>query len=85
MAYACAEPTNAPSRIRTASIRTGSALDFDVVADGVETASELAALRRIGCGFAQGFQLSRPLTAAGLRQLLDDRAGQLWPGMVGQA
>jgi diguanylate cyclase (GGDEF)-like protein/PAS domain S-box-containing protein len=68
-----------------AIIRTGSALDFDVVADGVETASELAALRRIGCGFAQGFQLSRPLTAAGLRQLLNDRAGQLWPGMVGQA
>ena len=38
-------------------------LSVDVVAEGVEHCSELPALRALGCGFAQGYGLSRPLPA----------------------
>ncbi|MGY1602906.1 putative bifunctional diguanylate cyclase/phosphodiesterase [Geodermatophilus sp. SYSU D00815] len=62
----------------------GRALGVDVVAEGVETPAQLATLCSLSCGFAQGFLISRPLPLAGLIALLRDRAGQLWPGMVGQ-
>ncbi|SDX66966.1 PAS domain S-box-containing protein/diguanylate cyclase (GGDEF) domain-containing protein [Modestobacter sp. DSM 44400] len=59
----------------------GAALGVDVVAEGVETTSQLAVLEAIGCGFAQGFLLSRPVALPGVVQLLDQGAGQLWPGV----
>ena len=59
------------------------ALGLDVVADGVETPAQLAALCGFGCGFAQGFLISRPLPLAGLLALLAAGAGALWPGLVG--
>lgn len=43
--------------------KTGSKL----VAEGVETATELAALRRMGVGLAQGYYLGRPLTLGQLQ------------------
>ena len=61
----------------------GRALGLDIVADGVETPAQLAALIGFGCGFAQGFLISRPLPLAGFLAMLSDGAGQLWPGMVG--
>jgi len=67
-----------------AVVALGSALSIDVVAEGVETASQLGVLQAVGCGFAQGFLLSRPVTLSGLVQLLDDHEGLLWPGIVGQ-
>lgn len=63
----------------------GVALGVDVVAEGVETTSQLAVLEAIGCGFAQGFLLSRPVDLAALGQLLDQGVGQLWPGVPGRA
>jgi EAL domain-containing protein (putative c-di-GMP-specific phosphodiesterase class I) len=36
-------------------------LEVDVVAEGVEDPAQLDELRALGCGFAQGFGLSRPL------------------------
>jgi diguanylate cyclase (GGDEF)-like protein/PAS domain S-box-containing protein len=62
----------------------GAALGVDVVAEGVETTSQLAVLEAIGCGFAQGFLLSRPVPLSGVVQLLDEGAGQLWPGVPGR-
>jgi diguanylate cyclase (GGDEF)-like protein/PAS domain S-box-containing protein len=62
----------------------GAALGLDIVAEGVETTSQLAALEAIGCGSAQGFLLSRPVPLAGLVQLLEQGAGQLWPGIPGR-
>ena len=59
------------------------ALGLDVVADGVETPAQLAALCGFGCGFAQGFLIARPLPLAGFLALLADGAGARWPGMVG--
>jgi EAL domain-containing protein (putative c-di-GMP-specific phosphodiesterase class I) len=40
-----------------------SALDADMVAEGVETAEQLAALREMGCRYAQGWLIGRPRTA----------------------
>lgn len=41
-------------------------LGIDVVAKGVETPACLALVGELGCGFAQGFQIARPMDAAGL-------------------
>jgi predicted signal transduction protein with EAL and GGDEF domain len=62
----------------------GRALGVDVVAEGVETPAQLGALCGFSCGFAQGFLLSRPLPLGELTALLSERAGVLWPGLVGQ-
>ena len=67
-----------------AVLALGSALSIDVVAEGVETASQLGVLQALGCGFAQGFLLSRPVTLSGLVQLLAVDEGRLWPGIVGR-
>jgi diguanylate cyclase (GGDEF)-like protein/PAS domain S-box-containing protein len=47
-------------------------LRVDVVAEGVETADQLRALRVLGCPFAQGYHFARPLSAADFEQLLRD-------------
>lgn len=47
-------------------------LDKQVVAEGVETEAQLAQLRQLGCEFAQGYFLSRPLPAAQAEELLAD-------------
>jgi diguanylate cyclase (GGDEF)-like protein/PAS domain S-box-containing protein len=62
----------------------GAALGVDLVAEGVETTSQLAVLESIGCGSAQGFLLARPVALAGLVQLLEQGAGLLWPGVPGR-
>jgi EAL domain-containing protein (putative c-di-GMP-specific phosphodiesterase class I) len=61
----------------------GRALGLDVVADGVETPAQLAALCGFGCGFAQGFLLARPMPMAELLATVAEGAGTLWPGLVG--
>ncbi|SDO23277.1 diguanylate cyclase (GGDEF) domain-containing protein [Klenkia soli] len=65
-------------------IGIGGDLGIDVVAEGVETPSQLTVLRTLGCGFAQGFLLSRPLTLPALVACLDAGGGHLWPGQVGR-
>jgi diguanylate cyclase (GGDEF)-like protein len=60
----------------------GRALGLDVVADGVETSAQLAALEGFGCGFAQGFLISRPLPVAGFTAAFSDGSGVFWPGLV---
>ncbi len=49
-------------------------LGLDVVAEGVETESVLAALIELRCGSAQGFYLSRPLPSAELELWLGNRS-----------
>jgi diguanylate cyclase (GGDEF)-like protein/PAS domain S-box-containing protein len=68
-----------------AVVALGAALRVDVVAEGVETASQLGVLQTLGCGYAQGFLLSRPLQLAGLVELLAQHDGRLWPGIVATA
>ena len=46
--------------IVSAVISMAHALDLDVVAEGVETADQLARLRTLGCNEAQGYFFARP-------------------------
>jgi diguanylate cyclase (GGDEF)-like protein/PAS domain S-box-containing protein len=53
-----------------AIIAMGHSLGLKVVAEGVETASQLAFLRRLRCDELQGYYFSPPLPAAGFGELL---------------
>jgi diguanylate cyclase (GGDEF)-like protein len=48
----------------------GRALDLITVAEGVETPEQLAALRELGCHWAQGFYLAHPGPADAVTELL---------------
>ena len=50
-------------------------LGMDVVAEGVETEAQFVALRRLGCQYAQGFFLSRPVDVVDADRLI---AAQPW-------
>jgi diguanylate cyclase (GGDEF)-like protein/PAS domain S-box-containing protein len=56
--------------ITTAIVRMAQALSVDVIAEGVETEGQLAALRELQCELAQGFLLHRPLPAQAISELL---------------
>ncbi|MGI8910170.1 MAG: sensor domain-containing protein [Rubrobacteraceae bacterium] len=50
-------------------------LNLTVTAEGVETVDQLARLRGLGCDFAQGFHLARPLTAEAASSFIASHAG----------
>jgi diguanylate cyclase (GGDEF)-like protein/PAS domain S-box-containing protein len=52
-------------------VQLGRSLGMTVIAEGVESPRQLAALRRMGCDLAQGFHFSRPLPAEEAGRLLD--------------
>jgi diguanylate cyclase (GGDEF)-like protein/PAS domain S-box-containing protein len=56
-----------------AVIQLGHQLGLDVVAEGVEDEGALARLRELGCDFAQGYHLSRPMSAAAATEWLRQR------------
>jgi diguanylate cyclase (GGDEF)-like protein/PAS domain S-box-containing protein len=45
-------------------VRLGKSLGMATVAEGIEEFGQLAALREMGCGYAQGYYFSRPVPAA---------------------
>ncbi|MBB3085871.1 putative bifunctional diguanylate cyclase/phosphodiesterase [Geodermatophilus sabuli] len=51
-------------------VQLGRTLGMDVVAEGVETTGQLAALRSLGCRYLQGFLLGRPVAAGQLPAML---------------
>jgi predicted signal transduction protein with EAL and GGDEF domain len=51
-------------------------LGMEAVAEGVETPHQLELVRRLGSGFAQGYQISHPLPAALAEDLV--RTGKRW-------
>ncbi|WP_222193917.1 putative bifunctional diguanylate cyclase/phosphodiesterase [Modestobacter italicus] len=67
-----------------AVVALGRALQVDVVAEGVETTSQLSVLHGLGCGFAQGHLISRPVSLPRLVQLLEADGGRLVPGLSDQ-
>lgn len=48
----------------------GRALGLGVTAEGIETESQLSAVREIGCQFAQGFLIARPVSGAECLEML---------------
>jgi len=57
------ENDDADKAIIEAVIQMASSLKKHVVAEGIETTSQLEFLRKVGCGFGQGFLFSKPVTA----------------------
>jgi EAL domain-containing protein (putative c-di-GMP-specific phosphodiesterase class I) len=60
------------SAIVQAIIALAHSLKMDVVAEGVETASQLDRLKSLMCDEVQGFLLGRPLTAKAFGTLLEE-------------
>ena len=65
--------------IALAIIGLAHTLKMEVIAEGVETAEQLAYLRLHGCDQIQGYFFSRPLALAALERLLDE--GRCLPSM----
>jgi len=63
------------SPIVTAVISMGRSLNHRVIAEGVETAEQLAFLQSQGCAEGQGFHFSPPLQADQFAELLEWRPG----------
>ena len=55
-----------------AIILMAHALNLKVIAEGVETATQLALLKKEGCDYAQGYFFSKPLPAESFEALLDN-------------
>jgi EAL domain-containing protein (putative c-di-GMP-specific phosphodiesterase class I) len=55
------------SALLDAIVTMGHALGLEIVAEGVETATQLAEVQRLGCDMAQGYYLGRPMPLADLR------------------
>ena len=64
--------TNRDDSAIVTSVHTlGALLELKVVAEGVESADQLEALRAIGCDHASGYLLAMPATAGEIELLLD--------------
>jgi diguanylate cyclase (GGDEF)-like protein len=59
-------------RMSESLVRFCLSLGVHVVAEGIERPRHVAALRRLGCPFGQGFLMSRPLDAEAVGTLLRD-------------
>ena len=58
-----------PALVRTI-VRLGQSLRMRTIAEGIETASQLAALQELECELGQGYHFGRPVTAKQLERLL---------------
>ncbi|MGE3248365.1 MAG: EAL domain-containing protein, partial [Beijerinckiaceae bacterium] len=60
--------------ILSAIVNLSLTLAVDTIAEGIETAEQMACLKRLGCGEIQGYLISRPVPAAELEALIDGDA-----------
>jgi len=68
--------------IACAIISMGKSLNLRIIAEGVETAEDLAFLRAHGCDEVQGFYFSRPVPAEQFSRLLIQPPFQMTPALV---
>jgi EAL domain-containing protein (putative c-di-GMP-specific phosphodiesterase class I) len=69
-----------PSDVMVKSmLQLGQGLGLECTAEGVETATALAALTEMGCDFAQGYHIAYPMDEAALEKWLADRADSATP------
>jgi EAL domain-containing protein (putative c-di-GMP-specific phosphodiesterase class I) len=59
--------------LAVAVIRLVKSLSLQTVAEGVESAAQVAHLRALGCEFAQGYYFARPQDAAAVGAMLAER------------
>jgi diguanylate cyclase (GGDEF)-like protein len=71
------ERTPSNQAIVRSTIELGHILGLRVVAEGVETPEVWSTLLRMGCDLAQGYFISRPMTAARLADWMDSQSTQL--------
>ena len=64
------------TRLLEAVIRLAGVFALPVVAEGVETAEQVAVLRELGCRFIQGYYFSRPLPAGEFERFIRERIEQ---------
>ena len=67
------------SRLTVAVIGLARLLDLHCIAEGIERPAQQERLKELGCDYAQGFLLARPMTSDRLRELLAVTA----PAIVG--
>jgi diguanylate cyclase (GGDEF)-like protein/PAS domain S-box-containing protein len=65
---------NDDAALASTIVQLGQSLGMSTVAEGIEDYGQLAALREMGCTFAQGFYFSRPVPAGEAGRLLLDAA-----------
>jgi len=69
-----------PSDVMVKSmLQLGQGLGLECTAEGVETATALAALTEMGCDFAQGYYIAYPMDEVALEKWLADRADNATP------
>ncbi|HEY9769166.1 MAG TPA: EAL domain-containing protein [Coleofasciculaceae cyanobacterium] len=56
------QPNGENSAIIKAIVSLAHMLNMDVIAEGIETTSQLAQLKLLQCEYGQGFFFSRPLS-----------------------
>jgi EAL domain-containing protein (putative c-di-GMP-specific phosphodiesterase class I) len=59
------------SAIVAAIVSLASAMQLDVIAEGVETMTQVCALLELGCSRGQGYHFARPVPAAEIEALLE--------------
>jgi diguanylate cyclase (GGDEF)-like protein len=69
--------------IVVALLTVATALGLEVVAEGIETAGQLAALRQLGCRFVQGYFTGRPKTQREIREILQMASQEKQESVVG--
>jgi diguanylate cyclase (GGDEF)-like protein/PAS domain S-box-containing protein len=72
------EEKGEPAEIVRTIVSLAQNLGLNVTAEGVETAEQLEALKRLKCGSAQGYYFSEPLDAVAAETIL--RQGPPWAG-----
>jgi len=58
-------------------IELARGLDFSIVAEGVETAEQLRYLEALGCQYAQGYYISKPVPASEATKILNNGLADL--------
>jgi EAL domain-containing protein (putative c-di-GMP-specific phosphodiesterase class I) len=67
------------SRLTAAIVGLARTLDLRCIAEGIERPAQHERLKELGCGYAQGFLLARPMSSDALHELLTATA----PAMAG--
>ena len=75
------DTADAAATIARAVVNLGQSLGLEIVAEGVESAAQLAYLREINCDEAQGYYYSEPIPANAFERYLREQLGPAAPAL----